>query len=109
MYRLSDAPPSKRHKAHLVEYTKPGEEGSGEDRSRHKDHGMYEPDFEKDDEKSGDEDHGRGVVGGMEGTDGDDEFALLVRILDRRKKLGFVSLTIFSGCLRSIAHGQFSK
>lgn len=58
---------------------------------------MYEPDFEKDDEKSGDEDHGRGVVESTEGTDGDDEFALLVRILDRSKNLGFVSLIIFLG------------
>lgn len=110
MYRSSDAPPSKRHKTYLVEDTKPGQEGSGESQSRHKDYGMYEADVEKDTEKAGDENDGRSAER-MEGTEGDDEFALLVSILSRRKEknLGSVSLIILSGYLHSIAHEQFSK
>ncbi|AFR96852.2 RNA polymerase II subunit A domain phosphatase [Cryptococcus neoformans C23] len=73
----SDAPPSKRHKTYLVEDTKPGQEGSGESQSRHKDYGMYEADVEKDTEKAGDENGGRSAER-MDGTEGDDEFALLL-------------------------------
>lgn len=74
----SDAPPSKRHKAYLIEDTTSGEERSEESRSQHKDHWTYEADVEKHDEKAGDEDDGRSVAESMEGAEGDDEFALLL-------------------------------
>lgn len=86
MYRSSDAPPSKRHKAYLIEDTTSGEERSEESRSQHKDHWTYEADVEKHDEKAGDEDDGRSVAESMEGAEGDDEFALLVSVLNRKKK-----------------------